>query len=295
MPCRSRCGRRFPISPAELDADPSVRVIGLRGAGDVAFVSGADISEFEHAHRRERRPGLRGHHRDRLRRARSASAKPVDRRDPRLLRRRRHGGRADRGPAHRRRRRAARDPRRPARTRLPRDRHRRTGATRRARRRPRKSASPARRFTAERSAGARPRERGRAEGALDAHVREVAAQIAANAPLTLRSVKLVIARTRRAEIDSATIAAMSATRSTPASRATTTARACRRSSTSANPSSRAGSGRAPGPSLARRGLPLAAYWALGMAPFGLFAALSRALPAGERAALRARRSAPCSR
>jgi enoyl-CoA hydratase/carnithine racemase len=30
-----------------LDADPEVRVIVLRGAGEVAFVSGADISEFE--------------------------------------------------------------------------------------------------------------------------------------------------------------------------------------------------------------------------------------------------------
>lgn len=31
----------------KLDADPAVRVIVLRGAGEVAFVSGADISEFE--------------------------------------------------------------------------------------------------------------------------------------------------------------------------------------------------------------------------------------------------------
>ena len=30
-----------------LDADPAVRVLVLRGAGEVAFVSGADISEFE--------------------------------------------------------------------------------------------------------------------------------------------------------------------------------------------------------------------------------------------------------
>jgi enoyl-CoA hydratase/carnithine racemase len=30
-------------------ADPAVRVLILRGVGDVAFVSGADISEFEHA------------------------------------------------------------------------------------------------------------------------------------------------------------------------------------------------------------------------------------------------------
>jgi enoyl-CoA hydratase/carnithine racemase len=31
----------------QLDAEPTVRVIVLRGAGEVAFVSGADISEFE--------------------------------------------------------------------------------------------------------------------------------------------------------------------------------------------------------------------------------------------------------
>lgn len=30
-----------------LEADPAVRVVALRGAGDQAFVSGADISEFE--------------------------------------------------------------------------------------------------------------------------------------------------------------------------------------------------------------------------------------------------------
>jgi enoyl-CoA hydratase/carnithine racemase len=32
---------------AELDADPEVRVVIMRGRGEVAFVSGADISEFE--------------------------------------------------------------------------------------------------------------------------------------------------------------------------------------------------------------------------------------------------------
>jgi enoyl-CoA hydratase/carnithine racemase len=31
----------------ELDGDPAIRVILLRGAGDIAFVAGADISEFE--------------------------------------------------------------------------------------------------------------------------------------------------------------------------------------------------------------------------------------------------------
>jgi enoyl-CoA hydratase len=37
----------IPGIAAELDADPDVRVIVMRGVGDVAFVSGADISEFE--------------------------------------------------------------------------------------------------------------------------------------------------------------------------------------------------------------------------------------------------------
>jgi len=39
----------IPEVAASLDADPEVRVIVLRGAGDEAFVSGADISEFESA------------------------------------------------------------------------------------------------------------------------------------------------------------------------------------------------------------------------------------------------------
>jgi enoyl-CoA hydratase/carnithine racemase len=39
----------IPERVAELDADDAVRVVVMRGAGDVAFVSGADISEFEGA------------------------------------------------------------------------------------------------------------------------------------------------------------------------------------------------------------------------------------------------------
>ena len=38
--------RALPQAAGELAADPTVRVVVLRGAGDVAFVSGADISEF---------------------------------------------------------------------------------------------------------------------------------------------------------------------------------------------------------------------------------------------------------
>ncbi|HYB12266.1 MAG TPA: enoyl-CoA hydratase [Myxococcota bacterium] len=37
----------LPQAAAELGADPAVRVVVLRGAGELAFVSGADISEFE--------------------------------------------------------------------------------------------------------------------------------------------------------------------------------------------------------------------------------------------------------
>jgi enoyl-CoA hydratase len=42
----------LPDAARALDADPAVRVIALRGAGDEAFASGADISEFE-THRRD--------------------------------------------------------------------------------------------------------------------------------------------------------------------------------------------------------------------------------------------------
>jgi len=39
--------REIPRAVEQLDRDPNVRVILLRGAGQAAFVSGADISEFE--------------------------------------------------------------------------------------------------------------------------------------------------------------------------------------------------------------------------------------------------------
>jgi enoyl-CoA hydratase/carnithine racemase len=45
--------RRIPDVAREVDEDDDVRVVILRGAGETAFVSGADISEFE-----ERRSGV---------------------------------------------------------------------------------------------------------------------------------------------------------------------------------------------------------------------------------------------
>lgn len=41
--------RAIPDAVATLERDAEVRVVGLRGAGDAAFVSGADISQFEQA------------------------------------------------------------------------------------------------------------------------------------------------------------------------------------------------------------------------------------------------------
>ena len=45
--------REIPDAAAQLAADANVRVVVLRGAGETAFVSGADISEFEHARTRD--------------------------------------------------------------------------------------------------------------------------------------------------------------------------------------------------------------------------------------------------
>jgi enoyl-CoA hydratase/carnithine racemase len=39
----------LPGAALELEGDESVRVVVMRGAGELAFVSGADISEFEHS------------------------------------------------------------------------------------------------------------------------------------------------------------------------------------------------------------------------------------------------------
>ena len=41
--------RAIPEAVRSLAEDPEVRAVVMRGAGDVAFVSGADISEFENA------------------------------------------------------------------------------------------------------------------------------------------------------------------------------------------------------------------------------------------------------
>ncbi len=46
--------RAIPVAVRELEEDADVRVVVLRGAGDVAFVSGADISEFERTRTAER-------------------------------------------------------------------------------------------------------------------------------------------------------------------------------------------------------------------------------------------------
>jgi enoyl-CoA hydratase len=47
--------RAIPEAADALDRDPDVRVVILRGAGDAAFVAGADISEFEQSRTPENR------------------------------------------------------------------------------------------------------------------------------------------------------------------------------------------------------------------------------------------------
>ena len=45
--------RQIPAAARELDGDDAVRVVILRGAGEAAFVAGADISEFEKSRTRD--------------------------------------------------------------------------------------------------------------------------------------------------------------------------------------------------------------------------------------------------
>ena len=53
--------RAIPNAVQTLDRDPAVRVVIMRGAGDVAFVSGADISEFEQSRSGAGARGTTGH------------------------------------------------------------------------------------------------------------------------------------------------------------------------------------------------------------------------------------------
>lgn len=55
--------RAIPEAVAGLDADPAVRVIVMRGAGETAFVSGADISEFAETRHGERAQAYDEHNR----------------------------------------------------------------------------------------------------------------------------------------------------------------------------------------------------------------------------------------
>jgi len=69
--------RAIPKAMAGFDADPGVRCVVLRGAGDVAFAAGADISEFE---KRRANPDAAGEHDNIIDAAQLAledSAKPV--------------------------------------------------------------------------------------------------------------------------------------------------------------------------------------------------------------------------
>ncbi len=148
-------------------ADKAIRVVVLHGAGDKAFVSGADISKFESARatpeQAEKWNKASETFRDLLRQYRQAD----HRHDPRLLRRRRPGHRSQLRPAHHRGGRAVRHPGRQVGHRL----CRRCGrAARRSRRPLRREGYPVHRAAHERAGGAAARHRqlcrraGRARG-----------------------------------------------------------------------------------------------------------------------------------
>ena len=102
----------------ELRDDPDVRVVILVGAGDKAFVSGADISQFEKT-RHNAAASEEYSRRSEAQRALLASYPEADDRlHPRLLPRRRHAGRDADGHPHRLRQQPVRHSRRKTRHRL---------------------------------------------------------------------------------------------------------------------------------------------------------------------------------
>ena len=103
----------------ELASDDAIRVVVLRGAGEQAFVAGADISQFKDRRRNMADEEEYGRISARGQEALATLAKPLHGHDPRLLHRRRREHRHQLRPPHRRRRRALRHPRRAARPGLP--------------------------------------------------------------------------------------------------------------------------------------------------------------------------------
>ncbi|MGA8005445.1 MAG: enoyl-CoA hydratase [Burkholderiales bacterium] len=69
--------RAIPPAMAGFDADPEVRCVVLRGAGDIAFAAGADISEFEKRRADAQAAGKHDNTIDAAQLALENSAKPV--------------------------------------------------------------------------------------------------------------------------------------------------------------------------------------------------------------------------
>ena len=133
----------IPVIIDEFEKDPAIRVVVVTGAGDQAFVSGADISEFEKARSTPEQVAYY----DKIGEIANARLTQVlqadDRAHPRLLRRRRRGGVADLRHPHRLGQLQVRRAGGPARPGLPRGRHQDLDGRGRARPTPRRSSSPA--------------------------------------------------------------------------------------------------------------------------------------------------------
>ena len=133
----------IPVIIDEFEKDPAIRVVVVTGAGDQAFVSGADISEFEKARITPEQVAYY----DKIGEIANARLVEVlqadDRPHPRLLHRRRRGGVADLRHPHRLRQQQVRRAGGAARPRLSRGRHQDPDGLVGPSPMPRRSSSPA--------------------------------------------------------------------------------------------------------------------------------------------------------
>ena len=182
----------IPVIIDEFEKDPAIRVVVVTGAGDKAFVSGADISEFEKARSTPEQVAYY----DKI--GEVANARLTKCSKPTIARIRGYcigggaGGVADLRHPHRLGQLQVRRAGGPARARLPRGRHQDPDGRGRARPTPRRSSSPRRMFSAQEALGMGLINRVVPDAELDAYVDNYCKLIGENAPLTMHAAKRTI-------------------------------------------------------------------------------------------------------